>query len=454
MTLPVEREARGIYDALPLASRSAPRGPGPGWAYAYLAIQIVCQLALLSSTLAPSRVLFRSATFVTSLLFLMAIPGASKKESLPRTLALVIMLIVTASALNPNGGPLLAVVAHWAFYLAVLAPLFWVARLDLEPAVLRRLLLVLWGFHTASSITGLLQVYFPGQFQPALTVFIHEKQALMIRLASGEWVPRPMGLSDTPGGVASGGVYASLFGLAVVLTRPFPYARIAGILAMLVGMSAVYLSQVRSAIVVLTIACIVLLVQLVPFARLPQLAALLVLGAVAVFGGFQISSSLGGEHVSDRLHSLVQADPSTVYQANRGMMLEHGFATLLPQYPFGAGLAHWGMILIYFGRAEDLIGAEIQIVGWILDGGLPLLLAYTVTILAAVWAAAQKAMSHRNTPHGIWLAIMVAYDVSSVALCFSYPLFMGNLGLEFWLLNAVVLYSRPAPARSSEPLPA
>jgi len=212
---------------------------------------------------------------------------------------------------------------------------------------------------------------------------------------------------------------------------------------MLTGMSCVYLSQVRSAVVVLAIASIVLIAQLLPFAKLNQVGTLLLLGALVAFGGFQISSSLGGEHASDRLQSLVQADPGTVYQANRGMMLEYGFTALLPQYPFGAGLAHWGMIMSYFGRAEDYIGAEIQIVGWILDGGFPLLVAYTVLVLITIWGVAKLAFAHRHETQGIWLAIVVAYDVSALALCFSYPLFMGTLGLEFWLLNAVVMYSKP-----------
>jgi hypothetical protein len=430
------------------------KSPGPAWAYAYLAVQILCQLALLSSTLAPSRVFFRSAAFLLSVAFLVVIPGASKKDLLARTLATIVMFIVTLSALNPAGGAVLAVIAHWAFYLAIIAPLFWVARLELEPKVLPRLLLVLWAFHTASSIAGLLQLYFPGQFQPALTVFIHEKQALMIRLASGEWVPRPMGLSDTPGGVASSGVYACLFGLAVVLTRPFRYARVIGLASMLTGMSCVYLSQIRSAAVVLTIASVVLVAQLIPFAKLNQVGTLLLLGAVATVGGFQISSTLGGEHASDRLRSLLQADPGTVYQANRGMMLEYGFTTLLPQYPFGAGLAHWGMIMSYFGRAEDYIGAEIQIVGWILDGGFPLLLTYAAAVLVTVWAVAKQGFAHRHDAHGIWLSIVVAYDFSAMALCFSYPLFMGTLGLEFWLLNAVVLYSNPTLTGVKEAQPA
>ena len=57
-------------------------------------------------------------------------------------------------------------------YLAILAPLFWVPRLRINPAALRRALLLLWAFHTVSAGFGILQVYFPGRFQPNLSTMI------------------------------------------------------------------------------------------------------------------------------------------------------------------------------------------------------------------------------------------------------------------------------------------
>jgi hypothetical protein len=439
------------------ATLDAPRArsgvAGPGWIYGYLAVQIVCQLALLSTTLAPSRVIFRSAAFGTSILFLALVPGRTPRQSFLRTFGFVMMGILTLSALNPNGGVAVAVIAHWAFHLAILAPIFWVGRMQLSPAVLQRVLLILWAFHTAGSIAGLLQVYFPGQFQPALTIFIREKQALMIRLASGEWVPRPMGLSDTPGGVAASGFYAALFSLGLVLGRPFRYARAVGMLSMIAGVTSIYLSQVRSGVVVLGIGYACLLLQLIPSGRLPQLAVAAAIGLMVALGAFEVSLTLAGDAVTGRLNTLLAADPATIYQMNRGKMLDYGFSTLLPQYPLGAGLAHWGMILAYFGRPEDDIGAEIQIIGWILDGGLPLLLAYGGAVLVTVWNVYRIGARHTDVTHRTWACILVAYDVSTLALCFSYPPFMGTPGLEFWLLNATLIYGTPALAPPA-PVPA
>jgi hypothetical protein len=429
------------------ATTSGPTAAGgrrlgsPAWIFAYAIIQFACQVALLTKELAPARVVFRSAVFGASLLFLFAVPGSSRSPHPVRTMALAIMTIVTLSAFNPEGGSPLAVAAHWAMYLSVLAPLFWVARLDIGEKTLRELMLVLWAFHTASAVVGVLQVYFPGQFQPALTTFITEKQAMVLRLASGEMVVRPTGLTGVPGGAASSGVYAALFGIGVVLTRPFPGSRILALLSMTAGMMCIYIAQVRSALVVLGVCFIVVVALLALSGRIPRAAWVLVLTGLVVIVGFDLAFDLGGEVMTNRLRTLVQYDPATVYRSNRGIMIEDAITNILPTYPLGVGLGQWGMVFLYFGSTEQKFGAEVQWVGWLLDGGFLLVLAYTATLLTMIGytirASVRAAPGDRNT----WAAIITAYNVGVFALCFSYVPFMSAAGLEVWLLNAVLLQS-------------
>jgi len=433
----------GARDASPVAARPVAlsmRDGGPGWVYAYLAIEIGCQLALLSPELAPARVFFRSAAFGTSLLFLFLTPSTGMRVSHPaRLMAGFAVIILSLSAFNPSGGAPLAVVAHWSLYFAVLAPLFWVSRLRLPEETLGRLLVALWIFHTISSGVGLLQVYFPGRFQPALTTFITEKQMLMIRLASGEWVPRPMGLTDTPGGAAASGLFAALLGIGVVLTRPFRFAPAMGFLSMTMGMACLYLSQVRAALVMLGICFVVVVVILGVSGRISRAFWSLSFGVVVVLLGFRLAFDVGGDTVTSRLSSLTQYDPTTVYQNNRGFMLEDAFLNVLPKYPLGAGLGHWGMMNVYFGSPEDYIGAEIQWVGWMLDGGIPLMIVYSVALLTTIYHAVRTSLRGVGGRFGAWAAIIAAYDVGTFALCFSYAPFVGSAGLEFWLLNAVLI---------------
>jgi hypothetical protein len=326
-------------------------------------------------------------------------------------------------------------------YLGVLAPLFWVARLDIGEKTLERLLLILWAFHTASSVVGLLQVYFPGQFQPALTTFMHERQVLMIRLASGEAVMRPMGLTDTPGGAAGSGLYAALIGIGVFLTRPFPGARVLGLLSMTLGMACIYLSQIRSALVMLGFSFLFLIGLLTLSARLPRAVWLLLIGGLVVFAGFEVAFDVAGQSVTDRLATLVQYDPGTVYRTNRGIMIEEAVSELLPQYPLGAGLARWGMMNLYFGSGSATIGAEVQWVAWILDGGILLVIAYPAALLGVTLHAIHECLKPSQTGRDAWAAVVAAYDIGALALCFSYVPFMTSVGLELWLLNAVLIQS-------------
>jgi len=422
-----------------VAVGGAARQAGFGWIYAYVAVQFGCQLALLVKELGSQRVIFRSVAFGASLLFLLVIPGASKATHLSRKLVWVVLLILTLSAANPNGGAPLAVVAHWSLYLAILAPLFWVFRLKLDEDALKRLLLVLWAFHVTSAIVGLLQVFFPGQFQPAVTTFIAEKQVLTIRLASGDLVPRPMGLTDVPGGAASSGLFATLIGFGVVLARPFRAAPVIGLLSMIIGMACIYLSQVRSVLVMLGICFVVVTVLFAVSGRIPRLAGALIIGVAVIFVGFELASDVGGEMVTTRLASLVETDPGTVYRKNRGRMLEEAVTNLLPQYPLGAGLGHWGMMNAYFGSSEHEIGAELQWVAWLLDGGVPLILTYLALILSATFTAFRTTLRLRGSERQPWTAIVAAFDVGTLALLFSYTPFAGTSGLEFWLLNTVLM---------------
>lgn len=426
--------------------RAAPAAPaakpaGQGWVFAYIYMQLGCQLALLVPALAPARVAFRSLAFGVSLLFLVIVRGHARTSHAPRTLALLAMCVITLAAFNPSGGTTLAVIAHWTFHLAILAPLFWVARLELTERTLQQLLLVLWLFHTASAAVGILQLWFPGQFQPAMSTFMADYRVLSIRLASGEWVMRPAGLTDTPGGACVSGLYATLLGLGVTLARPFRNAGFVGPISMVLGMMCVYLSQVRSVLVMLGICFVAVLTLFTLSGRMPRVAIAALLGAVVVAIAFDFSFSIGGESISARIATLVQDDPTTVYRRNRGFMLENAFYELLPRYPLGAGLGRWGMMTLYFGQREPNIWAEIQWVAWAIDGGIPILIVYPLAVLAAIWRACRLALANAAAAIGTWSAIVAAYGIGTLALCFSYPVFMSTTGIEFWLLNAVLMQS-------------
>ncbi len=95
-------------------------------------------------------------------------------------------------------GTLLGSVAQFGLYAAILGPVFWVGRASVSARTVERLFLVLWAFYTASAALGVLQTYFPGQFQPALSSVIAglgkgQLAEPEIEAAGGEHIFRPNG---------------------------------------------------------------------------------------------------------------------------------------------------------------------------------------------------------------------------------------------------------------------
>jgi hypothetical protein len=175
------------------------------------------------------------------------------------------------------------------------------------------------------------------------------------------------------------------------------------------------------------------------------------LGAV-LQGAFILAVSLGGRGVTDRLNTLVHSDAGTVYYKNRGRFLETTINTFLPQYPLGAGLGRWGMVNHYFGEAAGYLYVEIQWTGWLFDGGVPLILVYVTALLIATWGCAKVALGRVGAAAdslSVWGAVLVAYNVGTLALCFNYVVFTGTAGVEFWLLNLALLCA----AQNSEASP-
>jgi len=171
---------------------------------------------------------------------------------------------------------------------------------------------------------------------------------------------------------------------------------------------------------------------------------------VLALGGLRFATQLGGRSLTQRLGTLTGSHRAQLYSSERGRFLTETFRTLIPQYPFGAGLGRWGKMHTYFGDNRDprrgFIYVEIQWQGWVLDGGLPLLAAYLALLGCALWSLAR--IARRPGPLAAWAALCFAYDVGVLALTFDYTPFTGQMGLDFWFLNALVL---AAAALASDP---
>lgn len=416
------------------------------WIRWFIIIQVVTQLAIISP-LGSARTLMRMAAFGSSLVFLFLVRGKAGAHP-ARTAAIVVFVILGVAVFNPTAAALPAALAQVGLYLAVLAPLFWVPRLTVAAETLWTLLMILWGFHTVGSIVGVLQVYFPGRFQPNLSPVILSLgkgyvESLKITTSGGVRVFRPMGLTDVPGGAGTSGFYAVVLGIGMFFTARKRWLSLAAVGSVLLGLMCLYLSQIRALMVVTGISIVAItgvLAMRRDYKRLSMFGVVLV--AVLVVS-FRSALSLARESVSERVGTLTRGTPQQVYEQNRGQFLSQAFEELLPEYPLGAGVGRWGMMNAYFGDKNDpnpSLWAEIQWTGWILDGGAPLVLAYLAVLFMTIWGTYRISRTRfRGDPAlSLWGAVILAYSIGALAFTFSYPVFLSQTGMEFWFLNGVL----------------
>jgi hypothetical protein len=419
----------------------------------FIAVQILCQLALLAESFSALRVVFRIFSFGASLAMLVLVPGRTLRHpALPYVLAA--MVFTSLGLFHPETGSYLAAAAQLGIQFSVMVPLVWVTRLRMDAPTFRRTLALLFLFNAASAALGVLQVYFPGQFQPALSSVIGNlgeayNQSLQFEVASGQRIFRPFGLTDTPGGASTGAFYSVLLGGGFLISSKRGVIRALSIGGIFLGVVCLYLCQVRAVAVMLLVCMLAIAGVLALNGRLMRLTKLvLVVGGFAI-AGFGWAVALGGDAITQRWGSLVEADAGEVYYSNRGYFLEGSVGYFLPEFPLGAGLGRYGMANAYFGdRSRSSLWAEIQWTAWIFDGGIPVLVLYPLgLVVALIWALRLAFLRDDSHEFWLWGTILVGYNLGAIAITFSYPFFMSQSGMVFWLLNAALFGAYQQAAR-------
>ena len=87
---------------------------------------------------------------------------------------------------------------------------------------------------------------------------------------------------------------------------------------------------------------------------------------------------------------------------------------LLSEFPLGAGVGRWGMMNVYFGNPAAFRAApiyvEIQLTGWLIDGGIPMWLLYGGAVLLGINGVCIKAHG-ASSPKAIKNAIRIATEL-------------------------------------------
>jgi hypothetical protein len=355
-----------------------------------------------------------------------------------------VLCLLTAMIAHPDTYGVLAGVGQTALYFAVFCPIFWVPSFVANRHALIRVLAILLICNGINSVVGVLQVQDPDRWMPA--EFSSSFQADSLRFATsvyvgpnGRLIVRPPGLYDTPGAVCGAGTIASILGLIFCLERIAAWKRAVALALALAGMSAIYLTHVRASFLVVLVMMATYLVMLTIQKQKLRVTGFLGLSAGLLAASLSVATILGGDSIQTRFMTLFQSDPRTVYAENRGSFVQSAFGDLLTEYPMGAGLARWGVLAGVVGIPPSRqLWAEVQPAAWILDGGLFLLILYGGALLATLLWELKLVRNLTDPDDRLWAAAVVAANVGTLALIFTFVPFSTQIGLQFWFLEGLL----------------
>jgi hypothetical protein len=354
----------------------------------------------------------------------------------------VIMGLLAVMLFHPLTPSFVGGLAHLAVYFAVMAPLFWAPVFVRTPEHLARILWLLLICSGINSVVGVLQVYDPGRWLPAEFSRVISTNAMAMGAvtftgASGEQLVRPPGLFDTPGAVAGPAMSAALLGLVFATSGISAFRRLLSLALAGAGLAAIYLSQVRISLVLALVSMVVFALTSMRQHRAGRAMQFIVLGGSIIFGSFSLALTLGGPAILDRVMTLLGGDPLKVYQAARGVQLELTFRDLLFQWPFGAGIGRWGMTAAYFSTFTGLstpLWAEIQLTGWMIDGGILMVALYSSALIVTAISEWRVAMAHRFPRLSTCGSVVLSANVGTALLIFSFTPFVTQIGIQYWFL--------------------
>ncbi len=420
-----------------------------GWLELFVLVQVLWGVLLFVPGSQAYRIYIRGFPYVASLAALIACLRTTGVESkAPGAQWILASLAFMVASLAHPATWMMSGIAQVIFQLAIAAPVFWTATHWITAERLDRVLLLVFGANFLGATVGLLQVYYPATFMPpefsrlALSLNADVVGALTYIGADGREIIRPPGLSDIPGGAAVSATVTALLGFAFATrAQAAPKLRLMFLAAAMIGLTVVYLTQVRSMLVMLVICMGGAGAVRLRTGRIAHTAWIIGAGAAVVLASFAWAVAVGGDSVVDRFQSMIDQGVVSSYQENRGAFLTYTLQELLYEYPFGAGIGRWGMMSAYFGEPTNWrfpgLWAEIQLTGWLYDGGVLLCVCYAAAVGATVHHTYKIAISTET--HLSDLATMVlSVQILVVGLCFTGLVFNTQMGIVFWLLSASV----------------
>ena len=344
--------------------------------------------------------------------------------------------------------PSLAGIAQLVLYFSILCPVFWAGAYVFSRRQLVRALVVLLACNGINSVVGVLQVYDPDRWMPRQLSMVYSGVGGDMILASstfiglnGRVMVRPPGLFDAAGAVAGAAMIATILGLVFCLEPIGWFKRLISLGFAVAGMSALYLSHVRAAFVMTIGMMAAYLVLLAIQNQKKRIFGFASLGVGLISVGLSIATMLGGDSISQRFQTLLQGDPRDLYYNSRGVQVKSALTDLADEYPFGAGMGRTGMLSYYFGDTgpgSTGLFAEVQPNAWILDGGVPLVGLYGLVLVATLLGDMKMIRTLADPEDRLLATIVVAANVGTIGLVFTFVPFGTAVGMQFWFLEGML----------------
>jgi len=428
-----------------------------GFAEAFIAMQLLWGVFLFIPGAQAMRTVVRAIPYLVSggaIIYYFRHATGQKLPSSTNWLTLSFLLLLLN--LLHETAHLMAGLAQVVFQACIAAPLFWMPRSVRTEAHIRRLIWIVFVSSAVGAVLGILQVYFPERFLPpefsvlARTLNPEMVHAMTYVGADGREIVRPPGLSDMPGGAAVAGMMTMILGLSLGLGRGERWVvRAACLAAAVVGMTALYLTHVRSLTLVAAASVGLFAVMRLRQGRTVEGGLTLAVGLALVVGSYVWALAVGGEAVSDRFSGLANDGVLRVFQDQRGGFIRYTLSELLYEFPLGAGLGRWGMMHVYFGDPtlwqSPPIHVEVQLTGWLLDGGVPLWLLYGGALVLALYYSYRAAVRALSLVMQDVATIVLCLQLTIVCLCLTGPVFNTQLGILFWAMTGALYGATTGP---------
>jgi hypothetical protein len=444
-----ERYSTTYGEVLPYADQFAPDDDRIGWPELFVAIQVLWGAVLFFPGAQGVRFYIRALPYVISGAALIYYFRQGTGERLPgSTRWLVGGLLLMLLNLLHHTTHLMAGIGQIVFQASIAAPVFWMARAVRSQVRLERIVWVLFAASLLGAAVGILQVYYPDRFLPsefsALAQSLNPDaiSSLTYIGVDGRRIIRPPGLSDMPGGAAVAGMLAMILGLTLAVQPHQKWlTRLMCLSAGAIGMTALFLTQVRSLSLLAAASVVISAVVRFRQGRAYESVFSVVAGIALLAGAYVWAVSVGGVAVSDRFDGLVH-NAFRTFDENRGLFLRYTLTETLYEFPLGAGLGRWGMMHVLFGDSSlwqaPSIHVEIQPTGWLLDGGVPLMLLQVGALFAAVRQSYLLVVRSSDRRLQDCVTTLLCVQVAILGLCLTGPVFNTQLGIQFWAATGAI----------------